>query len=82
MAIYRDEGFIKEVGLRIQKLRRKKKMSQGELAIRIESNRSAIGAIERGESNLQINTIRAIADALEVDDANIILPLKLHNRQL
>lgn len=77
MAIYLSEDFIKEVGVRIRKLRKDKGMSQDELAIRIESHRSVISAIEKGESNTYVNTIRAIAKVLEVDDANKLIPLKL-----
>lgn len=77
MAIYLSEDFIREVGVRIRNLRQDKGMSQGELAIRIESHRSVISAIEKGESNPCINTIRVIAKVLEVDDANKLIPLKL-----
>ena len=72
MAIYLDEDFIKEVGVRVRELRNDKGISQGELAIRIESFRSLIGSIEKGETNTSINTIRAIAEVLEVDPRDLL----------
>jgi DNA-binding XRE family transcriptional regulator len=53
-----------EVSLAISDLRRKKKISQAELAKRIGVKQSAVGRIEAGEQNLTIDTLQKIASAL------------------
>ncbi len=53
-----------EISLAIADLRRKKKISQAELAKRIGVKQSAVGRIEAGEQNLTIDTLQKIASAL------------------
>jgi len=73
MAIPLDKSYIKKVGVHIRKLRTDKGISKGELAIRIESHRSLIASIERGDTNTTINTLKAIADVLEVEPKDLLV---------
>lgn len=54
------------LGIRIQRYRSKKKLSLSELARRAGLSKSLISQIERGEANPTIESVRAIASALEV----------------
>lgn len=59
--------FSRKVGQRIKVERTKKEMSQEELADLAGISRSTIGLIERGESSPTVETIKQIADALEIE---------------
>jgi len=54
------------VGGRIQTLRKKKQLSQEELAEQAGIHRTYIGAVERGEKNATIETLEKIASALNI----------------
>lgn len=56
---------IKAFGQRVRNLRTSKKLSQEELANLAEIPLSQVGRIERGEVNVTISTIYALANALE-----------------
>ncbi|MFH1326457.1 MAG: helix-turn-helix transcriptional regulator [Candidatus Falkowbacteria bacterium] len=53
-----------EIAMKINELRKKKKISQAKLAEKIGMKQSAIGRIEIGEQNLTIETLSKIASAL------------------
>jgi transcriptional regulator with XRE-family HTH domain len=52
----RDDAFIKKFGKNLKELRRRKKISQEELAYRTGLELSQIGRIERGTINTSIRT--------------------------
>lgn len=57
-----------EISARIKELRLAKKMTQEELANKIDIDVSFLGRIERGKSaNIQINTLEKIIKALDED---------------
>jgi transcriptional regulator with XRE-family HTH domain len=56
----------KQVGANIRAWRLKKKMTQAVFADRSGLNRAHVGEIERGESNVTIQTLKLIADTLKV----------------
>jgi transcriptional regulator with XRE-family HTH domain len=56
-----------DFGLRVRELRAPLGLSQEDLAHQAGLHRTYIGAIERGERNLSIDNIYAIADALGCD---------------
>jgi transcriptional regulator with XRE-family HTH domain len=49
-------------------------LSQEELAGRAGLHRTYIGSIERGERNLAVGNLFALADALKVDVAGLLSP--------
>ena len=57
---------FKEIGLRIQKLRAEKKMTQAELAEKIDTNQKHLSRIEGGYHRCTLDSIVAISKALDV----------------
>lgn len=64
----------KKINLRIGEILKKKKMTQQELANKVNVSRVWIGQISRGEVNTTIDTLNDIADALEVPIADLFEP--------
>ncbi|MBI5018838.1 helix-turn-helix transcriptional regulator [Candidatus Gottesmanbacteria bacterium] len=62
----------KQLGERIRKLRKKLGISQEELGFRAGVHRTYIGAIERAEQNVSIDTIHGIAKALKVSPKDLL----------
>ena len=60
------ESITKEIGERIRSYRRKKRMTQMELAERADCNVSALGKIERGEKTPKILTVYKICKGLDI----------------
>jgi transcriptional regulator with XRE-family HTH domain len=56
----------KEIGGTIRRLRKKSGWSQDVFADRSGLNRAHVGEIERGESNVTIQTLKIVADTLGV----------------
>jgi len=54
------------VGAKIRKLRLKKDWSQDVFADISGIHRAQVGAIERGELNMTLKTLKTVADALKV----------------
>lgn len=54
------------LGIKIRKLRQKRKMSQEDLAFESELHRTYISDIERGARNVSIKNIEKIAKALNI----------------
>lgn len=64
----------KRVGQRIKALRKKKGLSQEELASRAKIHRTYMGKIERGESNPPLFTLYKIAKAIPVHISELFKP--------
>jgi len=63
------EGFLREkmkleVSILVMNLRKKKKVSQKQLADRLGTSQSAIARLEAGKSNVTIDTLVRIANRL------------------
>lgn len=56
-----------QLGKNIAKYRNKKNLSQEKLAELVELSREYITRVERGQKNISLKKLFAIADALEVD---------------
>lgn len=63
---------IKRFGERIRELRKEKKLSQASLAETADLATNYIGEIERGEAKPTLNTVLAIADALDANPSDIL----------
>ena len=63
----RQEEVKKAFGARLRQLRKALKLSQEKVALRCGLDRSYLGQIERGESNVSLININRIAEALEVE---------------
>ena len=62
----------KEIGATIRRLRKAKGWSQDVFADRSGLNRAHVGEIERGESNVTIQTLKIVADTLGVHIRDLI----------
>lgn len=56
----------KEIGARIRQLRKEKGLSQENLAERAHLHPTYISSVERGERNVSLDSIKKIADGLNV----------------
>jgi transcriptional regulator with XRE-family HTH domain len=63
----RREEIRKRFGGRLRQLRKARGLSQEEVALRSDLDRSYLGKIERGESNVSLVNIHRIAGALGVE---------------
>ncbi len=61
----------KRFGARLRALRKARKLSQEKVALASDLDRSYVGRIERGESNVGLVNIHRIADALKVEPAEL-----------
>jgi transcriptional regulator with XRE-family HTH domain len=59
--------FYEQVGQSIQRVRKKRRLSQQALASAVHLKRSSISNIEQGRQQLMLHTLVAIADALSVE---------------
>ncbi len=62
----RDDGLYQAIGLKIEKLRNKRKLTQESLAETCGLTRTSIVHIERGRQKLPIDRLYSIAEALQV----------------
>ena len=60
------DNYVKEVGERIRKVRKQRKISMKELGSRIGVSESAISRYENGSMSMPFNQIKPIADALNI----------------
>ncbi len=72
MTKIRDDKYLKALGKRIRALREEKNLSTYELSYTSNVSRSQINAIERGQINTTISTLKAIADALEMKVSQLL----------
>jgi transcriptional regulator with XRE-family HTH domain len=64
---------VKIDGAKLKRLRERRFLSREELAEKVSSHRDHIGRLERGEvENPRMATIRNLAEALEVDPAELV----------
>ena len=63
----KNEQLEKRFGAKLAYTRKSKKLSQMKLAEIVNMNFNYIGQIERGEANVTIKTMIALANALDVE---------------
>ena len=68
-----------ELGHAMRKMRKLRGLSQDELALRAEIDRSYIGRIERAEVNLTLDMLYKIADVLDCEPHEL-LPTRAYLR--
>ena len=62
-------------GHNVRRVRKEAGLSQEELAYRSKLHRTYISSIERGERNVSVENIFAIADALKVPPGDLLKPI-------
>ena len=68
----RRNDILADLGSRVRHHRREHGWSQEQFAEQAGVHRTYIGAIERGQQNVTVVTLVAIADALSVDPSELI----------
>lgn len=68
-----NENTMLKLGQKIRIERLKRKMSQEELAEMADLNRNFVGMIERGETNITIKKLEGIANAFDVNIADLFI---------
>ena len=68
---------LEKIGLNIRRYRTLAELSQIELAVAVGIDRSYLSEIENGKRNPSINILYAIADALQIDIAELFAPYKI-----
>jgi transcriptional regulator with XRE-family HTH domain len=61
-----NEKILTNIGDKIKKIRKEKKMTQYELAIRCEFEKASMSRLEAGKTNATILTLQKVSKALEV----------------
>lgn len=69
------QDIQKQLGATVRKLRRKRNLTQDVFAERSGLHRAHVGEIERGESNVTIQTLKTIADTLGVKIVDLVRSL-------
>ena len=72
MTKIRNQKAINSFGKKVKQLRKAKGFSQYNLADESNIDRSQVIAIEKGELNITISTIYAIAGALDVNPKDLL----------
>ena len=69
------QDIQKQLGATIRELRLRRKLTQDVFAERSGLHRAHVGEIERGESNVTIQTLKIIADTLGVKIVDLVRKL-------
>jgi transcriptional regulator with XRE-family HTH domain len=67
-----NHALLLQLGKRIQTLRKKKGLTQTDLAVHLDMNRGHISDIERGKREAGIITLQVIARGLETTMARLL----------
>lgn len=71
-----QEQLLKEFGQRVAEIRRKKGLTQEELANAVDVHRTYVGFIEQGVRNPTIGNIYKLTNALDVSLKELFSPFK------
>lgn len=66
-----SSSFLKDFGKNVRKLREKQGLSQDNLALKADLDRTYLSGIERGERNPSLRNIGKISKALSVEPVDL-----------
>jgi len=67
-----EQSYLSQLGARIRKLRKAKKLSQEGLAFEAGLDRTYVSSVERGERNIAVLNLAKLAGALGVGAAELL----------
>ena len=67
-----DKSFLQQVGQNIKRVRKQHNISQRELALRCDYEKTTISRIEAGRTNVTLLTLRKLADGIGVSINELI----------
>ena len=67
-----QDAILSAFGQAVRDLRRTRNWTQAELAERAETHRVYLGAIERGEKNIGLITVRSLANAFGIKTSELL----------
>jgi len=67
-----SKNLLGNLSKNLQKYRKDNKLSQEELADRCGFHRTYIGSVERGERNVTLSTLEALANTLEIKISQLL----------
>lgn len=73
----RQDALLVALGAAIRRIRLEKKISQENLALIAEVDRSYVGRVERGDNNIAVLTLNRIAVALEISLTELMAEAEL-----
>ncbi len=68
-----DKTILKNISKNIKSYRKAKGLSQEKLAEKCDLHRTYIGAVERAEKNITIKSLVKIANALDINIADLLI---------
>jgi transcriptional regulator with XRE-family HTH domain len=74
---HRQDALLVALGAAIRRIRTEKGISQENLALLAEVDRSYVGRVERGDNNIAILTLNRIAAALEITLTDLMTEAEL-----
>ena len=69
-----DQEFLSGIGARIADMRKDKGLSQFDVCSKLDMDKTYLSAIENGHQNITLITCKRIAEALDLDIRELILP--------
>lgn len=73
----RQDPVLLKLGMTLRRIRVSKGISQENLALLAEVDRSYVGRVERGDNNVAILTLTKLTNALEISLAKLMHEAKL-----
>lgn len=67
-------GLNQRVGRNVRAHRQRLGLSQQEFAHRLSFDRTYVGGVERGERNITLDTLEALARMLDIDPLDLLRP--------
>lgn len=61
-----DKELLRVIGENVKKCREKANLTQAELAEKVGIGTASVSRIERGEKRMKLETLRAVAEALDI----------------
>lgn len=67
-----DKKQLERIGIKVRKLRRKQKLAQEQLAELMGISSMTLYRIEKGMADMNVTTLKKIADSLQVSPSEIV----------